>query len=105
MLDSNVITFMDPVQFTKIQKALSEPKRLEIIEHIREMNPGGGITCSCVLAQTEIAQSTFSHHISELADAGLVTGVKEGRTMLLSVNDPLVEEYLEELKRKILKKM
>ena len=93
---------MDSATFAKIQKALAEPKRMEILEHIRELNSGGGITCSTVLARTGVSQSTFSHHVSELADAGLVSGVKDGRTMLLSVNQPLIEEYLEELKTKIL---
>ena len=89
----------------KIQKALAEPNRLDILEIIRELNTGDGITCSTVLARTGVSQSTFSHHVSELAEAGLVSGVKDGRNMLLSVNQSLVEEYLEELKAKILGKM
>ncbi len=92
---------MDSVAFSKIQKALAEPNRMEIIELVRELNTGGGIICSTVLERTGVSQSTFSHHVSELADAGLITGVKNGRTMLLSVNQQLITEYLEELKRKI----
>ena len=93
---------MDSSDFQKIQKALAEPNRLEILQKIRSLNCGDGISCSNVLSQTEIAQSTFSHHISELVAAGLVTGVKDGRTMLLPVNEAAVEEYLAELKFKIL---
>ena len=96
---------MDPSAFAKIQRAVSEPNRLEILEHIRQLSCGEGISCTNVLSKTDVSQSTFSHHVSELIDAGLINGVKDGRTMLLSVNQPLVEEYLAELKTKILGKM
>ena len=91
--------------FAKIQKAVAEPKRLEILEIIRKNGTCDGISCTNVLAKTDVAQSTFSHHISELIEAGLISGVKEGRTMLLTVNQKVVEEYLEMLKVKILGKM
>ena len=95
---------MDPVAFAKIQRAAAEPNRLEILEIIRQLSGEEGISCTNVLSQIDVSQSTFSHHISELIEAGLVSGVKQGRSMLLSVNQPLVEEYLDELKRKILGK-
>ena len=96
---------MDSVDFAKIQKAVAEPKRLEILEIIRNDGNFDGVSCTNVLAKTGVAQSTFSHHISELIDAGLVSGVKQGRTMILTVNKVVVEEYLEMLKVKILGKM
>ena len=96
---------MDPAAFARIQRAVAEPNRLEILEIIRQMNPGDGISCASVLSKLDVSQSTFSHHISELIDAGLIDGVKEGRCILLSVNQPVVEEYLVELKKKILGKM
>lgn len=96
---------MDPAAFAKIQRAVAEPNRLEILEIIRQLSNNDGISCTKVLSKIVVSQSTFSHHISELVEAGLINGVKDGRTMLLSVNQPLVEEYLAELKTKILGKM
>lgn len=95
---------MDPNSFAKIQRALAEPNRLEILEIIRSTQPGDCTNCGSVLAKTNVSQSTFSHHISELVEAGLVIGEKQGRAMRLSVNQELVEEYLSELKSKILGK-
>jgi DNA-binding transcriptional ArsR family regulator len=99
------LTNVDSESFAKIQKAVAEPTRLEILEIIRNLSAGQGVSCSQVLAKTDVAQSTFSHHISELIDARLISGVKQGRTMLLAVNQNVVEEYLEMLKLKILGKM
>ncbi|MFZ4508294.1 MAG: ArsR/SmtB family transcription factor [Fimbriimonas sp.] len=85
-----------------MQKALSEPKRLEIVEVIRRLDSGEGVACSAVLAEINVAQSTFSHHVSELADSGVITGNKSGRFFLLSLNEPVVKAYIETLTAKIL---
>jgi hypothetical protein len=49
-----------------------------------------------------ISQATFSHHISELQHANLITSQKEGRCVRISVNEPVVLAYLEALKRKFI---
>lgn len=78
-------------QFTKAMRALSEPNRLEILRLVGEKSCEQGVTCSVVLDQMGISQSTFSHHVSELKEAGLLTGIPEGRTVKLSVNRELFE--------------
>lgn len=78
-------------QFTKAMRALSEPNRLEILRRVGANACSQGVTCSVVLDQMGISQSTFSHHVSELKDAGLLTGVPEGRTVKLSVNRELLD--------------
>ena len=93
---------MENESFLKVQRALAEPKRLEILERIRKLEADAGVMCSIVLAETDVSQSTFSHHVSELLEAGLVCGDKQGRAMLLSVNKPVIEEFLIELKQKML---
>lgn len=93
---------MDQEKFALIQRALAEPKRLELLEAIRERASCEGVACSTVLDAMSISQSTFSHHVSELTKAGLVEGRKDGRFTLLTVNEATVHEYLEELRKKML---
>ena len=78
-------------QFTKAMKALAEPNRVEILRRVGSQACEQGVTCTAVLEQMGISQSTFSHHVSELKDAGLLAGVAEGRTVKLSVNKELFE--------------
>ncbi len=99
-----VLDDMDQAEFLQIQKAVAEPNRLEILGAIRDLGAGTGVSCSDVLARMNISQSTFSHHISELVTAGLVDGVKDGRVILLTVNERTATAYIAELNRKILGK-
>ena len=93
---------MDPENFLLVQRALAEPKRLEIIETIRNASVEDGVSCSTILAEMSISQATFSHHVAELIRAEVILGRKEGRFMKLTVNEPVVLAYLEALKTKML---
>jgi DNA-binding transcriptional ArsR family regulator len=93
---------MDSESFLLAQRALAEPKRIEILETIRRIDVGEGTICASVLAEMSISQATFSHHISELQHANLITSQKEGRCVRISVNEPVVLAYLEALKRKFI---
>ena len=54
----------------KVFKALCDPKRLAILEQLRS-----GEKCACkLLEELHISQSTLSHHMKLLCDAGLVQG-------------------------------
>jgi ArsR family transcriptional regulator, arsenate/arsenite/antimonite-responsive transcriptional repressor len=93
---------MDNDTFEKLQRALAEPKRLEIMSAIRRLHAEGLVTCSDVLDEMTISQSTFSHHISELAEANAIHSEKSGRCYHLSVNEPVIEAYLRELHKRLL---
>jgi DNA-binding transcriptional ArsR family regulator len=93
---------MDQEAFSLAQRALAEPKRIEILETIRRIDAGEGTICASVLAEMSISQATFSHHVSELQSANLITAQKEGRCVRISVNEPVVLAYVNELKRKFL---
>lgn len=57
-------------------KALGDEKRMRIMRMIAR-NPG---ICSCkILEEFEMSQSTFSHHMKLLCEAGLVGCEKDGR--------------------------
>lgn len=65
-------------------KALADPVRLRLLSLIAA-GPDG-CACSCDLeAPVGKSQSTVSHHLSVLADAGLITKEKRGRWVECSV--------------------
>ena len=69
-------------QTVKIFKALADENRLIIIEHL--MN---GTKCGCELLDAlQIGQSTLSHHMRILCDAGLVEACKVGKWMHYSLS-------------------
>ncbi len=74
-------------------KVLADPVRLRLLSLIAAAP--GGCACSCDLeAPVGKSQSTVSHHLSVLADAGLITKEKVGRW----VNCTVVPERLAALR-------
>jgi ArsR family transcriptional regulator len=74
-------------------KALADPVRLKLLSLIAAAP--GGTACSCDLEEpVGKTQSTVSHHLSLLADAGLITKEKVGRW----VNCTVVPERLAQLR-------
>ena len=68
-------------QTVKIFKALADENRLIIIEHLMS-----GTKCGCELLDAlQIGQSTLSHHMRILCDAGLVEACKVGKWMHYSL--------------------
>lgn len=74
----------------RLFKALSNESRLEILKAICEEGISGTLAgkkpcvekCSCVgdiVQRFQLAPSTISHHIKELAQAGLVQVQREGQ--------------------------
>jgi ArsR family transcriptional regulator len=62
--------------------ALADPVRLRLLSLIAE----AGEICSCdLLEPLGKSQPTVSHHTKALADAGLISGVKQGRWVWWSV--------------------
>jgi ArsR family transcriptional regulator, arsenate/arsenite/antimonite-responsive transcriptional repressor len=74
-------------------KALADPVRLRLLSLIAAAP--AGTACSCDLEQpVGKSQPTVSHHLSVLADAGLITKDKVGRW----VNCTIVPERLAQLR-------
>ena len=72
--------------------ALADPVRLRLLSMIAE----AGSVCSCDLVEPlGKSQPTVSHHTKALADAGLITGEKQGRWVWWS----LVPERLDAVRR------
>jgi ArsR family transcriptional regulator len=65
-------------------KALADPVRLRLLSLIAAADDG--CACSCDLeAPVGKSQPTVSHHLSILAEAGLITKAKQGRWVYCSI--------------------
>jgi ArsR family transcriptional regulator, arsenate/arsenite/antimonite-responsive transcriptional repressor len=64
-------------QFALISKALADPKRFQILQRIADTSDTP--TCSCVRDWTGLAAATVSHHLKELALAGLIHIERHGK--------------------------
>jgi len=65
-------------------KALADPVRIRLLSLIAAAPEG--TACSCDLEEpVGKSQSTVSHHLSLLADAGLITKEKVGRWVMCTV--------------------
>ena len=72
----------EAADLARVFAALADPVRLRILSLVAE----AGEVCSCDLLETlDRSQPTVSHHTKALADAGLITGEKQGRWVWWSV--------------------
>ena len=74
----------DAVELAAAFKALADPVRLRLLSLIAAVPDGSA--CSCNLKEpVGKSQPTVSHHLSVLADAGLITKEKAGRWVMCAV--------------------
>ena len=85
-------------QRTAIFKALSDPKRFELLEKIaRAQCP---LTCSMAGEALAITAPTLSHHIKELQTSELINVRREGKFAYLTIRPGILEAlavYLQSL--------
>ncbi|WP_321470057.1 helix-turn-helix domain-containing protein [uncultured Paludibaculum sp.] len=91
---------MDDRQFHRIAKALSDPSRFEILQRISSSN-GEEVPCANLTDICSVTKATLSHHLKELADAGLIDTRRESRFMYLTPRRDVLSAYLEELKHRL----
>jgi ArsR family transcriptional regulator, arsenate/arsenite/antimonite-responsive transcriptional repressor len=84
-------------QFELIAKALSDPRRMQLLEVI-----GGEEHCPCQRLRQEfpVSKATISHHIKELVRAGLVDARKDGQFLHCEIRRETLEAYTAELLRR-----
>ncbi len=81
---------VDAARIAEVAKALSEPVRVSIVEVLRR-SPAE--VCQCELVPLfDIPQSTLSHHLAKLTDAGLVDVERRHKWAYYSVNPDAFEE-------------
>ena len=89
---------MDDKQFTRVAKALADARRFEMFRVIAGEDE---ISCGALAERFPIGQSTVSHHLKVLADAGLVDVRREGQHGYFSAHVDVLDSYMEELRRRI----
>lgn len=77
-----------PARLTRAQraellKALSDPRRFELLEKIAKA--GCPLGCTQALAALPISPATLSHHVKELESAGLIEVRREGKFAYLTL--------------------
>lgn len=90
---------MDPEQFTRIAKALADPRRFELLQRIAAEEEVG---CMVLAEEFPISQATISHHLRDLAEAGLVLVRRESKYGYCRVRRDVFAAYVEELQRRVL---
>ena len=81
----------------RVFKAFCDPNRLKILDILKS-----GEHCACKLLEImDLSQSTLSHHMKLLTDAGVVNVRKEGKWSHYSISEAGMQKaiaYLQELK-------
>ena len=89
---------VDADQFQRIAKALADPRRFEILEHIaQQAEVGCRRLCGCF----PVRQATISHHLKELAGAGLVESRRDGQFVYYRIRPGVFDSYMAELRRRM----
>ena len=83
-------------QFQRIAKALADPRRFEILQHIAQQAEVG---CQRLCGCFPVRQATISHHLKELASAGLVESRRDGQFVYYRARPDVFEAYIGELRR------
>lgn len=89
---------MDGEQFQRVAKALADPRRFEILEHIAKQHEVG---CQHLCGCFPVRQATISHHLKELASAGLVESRRDGQFVYYRLRPAVFEAYMTELRRRM----
>ena len=77
-------------RMAKVAKALGDPIRLTLVDVLRKH---AGKVCVCELVPLfDVNQSTLSHHLKKLRDAGIVDSERQGLWSYYYVNPEELEE-------------
>jgi ArsR family transcriptional regulator len=86
---------MNKRRFLQITKALVDSRRFDILERIAATKDE--ISCIDLRAEIPISRATLSHHIKELATAGLIEIRRESKYMFLRMRRKTWREYVNRL--------
>jgi ArsR family transcriptional regulator, arsenate/arsenite/antimonite-responsive transcriptional repressor len=82
----------------RIGKALADAQRLRILEAIAG---AGELSCAALCERFPVSQATISHHLKELAGAGLVTRRREGQYAIFSFQDAVMAGWLARMGKRL----
>ena len=85
-------TVLTAKQVEKISKALADPYRLQIMDLVNKDKEW--VKCVSIVECINLAQSTISHHISQLVEAELLIAEKDGRNVKYVINQEVLSGYI-----------
>jgi len=94
---SGLVMKLATEDFDKISKALADPQRREILQKL----VANRLNCSDVHAMFNVSQPTVSHHLKELANAGILNKEKQGQFCFYQVRAEVLAAYVGELERRL----
>lgn len=74
-------------------RALSDPTRREILRLLRD----GDRSAGDIAERFPMTAASISHHLTVLREAGLVSAVRDGRSIIYSLEATVMQELLETL--------
>jgi ArsR family transcriptional regulator len=87
---------MNKRRFLQIAKALADSRRFDILERIAATKDE--ISCIDLRAEIPISRATLSHHLKELATAGLIETRRESKYMFLRMRRNIWSQYVKRLR-------
>lgn len=81
----------DAERYAQIFKVLADPARLRLLSQLTGKNCAP-MTVGELTEVSGLSQPTVSHHLKKLADAGLISKSREGRTVTHSIKPEIFGE-------------
>jgi len=90
---------MTDAQLARIAKALADGRRFAILEMVAATD--GEVACKRLVATFPVSQATISHHLKELATAGLIDVRREAQQKFLRYRPETMAAYLAAIGRRL----
>ena len=87
--------------FLRIAKALADARRFAILERIAVADSGDA-ACQHLCEEFPVSQPTMSHHLRQLADAGLIEARRDGQYVHYRLRVETVRAYMATLETRLM---
>lgn len=95
---SGNVTTLTTRQFELVAKALSDPRRMALLEAISSARE---YPCHRLCDEFPVSKGTISHHMKELLRAGLIRARRDGQYLHYEVCRDTIAAYTNELGRRL----